>query len=100
VRIFHNSVWNWGIAAIEVWDSDTPSDPDIRCNVGPDLPGNVAATADLYVDAAAGDLRLRPGAAGVDACAWPGLVDADIDGTPRGAAPDMGAYERAAASGG
>lgn len=100
VRIFHNSVWNWGIAAIEVWDSDTPADPDIRCNVGPDLPGNVAATADLYVDAAAGDLRLRPGAAGVDACASPGLVDVDIEGTPRDAAPDMGAYERTVASGG
>jgi hypothetical protein len=98
VRIFHNSVWNWGIAAIEVWESDTPADPDIRCNVGPDLPGNLAATAELYVDAGGGDLRLQPGAAGIDACASPGLVEVDIEGTPRDAAPDMGAYERTAAA--
>lgn len=101
VRIFHNSVWNWGIAAIEVWESDTPADPDIRCNVGPDLPGNVVATEDLYVDAADGDLRLRSSAtAAIDACPLPRLAESDIDGTPRDDAPDMGAFEFARADGG
>jgi hypothetical protein len=94
VRIHHNTVWNWGLVAIEAWVTGNPADADIRNNIGPDLPGNVAATAELFVDAAAGDFRLRPTAAAAIGTAAPiDGVTTDIEGTPRGATPDMGAYQ-------
>lgn len=56
----------------------------------------LAAAADLFVDLAAGDVHLRADAPAIDAGVDVGVA-LDADGAPRsqGAAPDLGAYERA-----
>ena len=55
-----------------------------------------AAAADLFVDLDGGDVHLRDGAPAIDAGVDAGVA-LDADGAPRwqGAAPDLGAYERA-----
>jgi hypothetical protein len=56
----------------------------------------LAAAAELFVDLDAGDVHLRPGAPAIDAGVDVGVA-LDAEGAPRlqGAAPDLGAYERA-----
>jgi hypothetical protein len=47
----------------------------------------------LFVDAAADDYHLQVGSPCIDAGTAAGAPTADIEGTPRGGDPDMGAYE-------
>ena len=54
--------------------------------------GNIFADP-LFVDAVNGDYRLGVGSPCVDTGTPAGAPAADIEGTPRDAAPDMGAYE-------
>ena len=54
--------------------------------------GNINADP-LFVDAANGDYRLGVGSPCIDKGTSTGTPAVDIEGTPRDAAPDMGAYE-------
>ncbi|MEA3396262.1 MAG: Ig-like domain-containing protein, partial [Chloroflexota bacterium] len=54
--------------------------------------GNLDA-APLFMDAANGDYHLQGNSPAIDAGTPAGAPPADLDGTPRDAAPDMGAYE-------
>ncbi|MFD1233795.1 right-handed parallel beta-helix repeat-containing protein [Pseudonocardia benzenivorans] len=62
---------------------------------GTSLGANVVTGVLRFVNAAAGDLRLAPGSAGVDAGSAQGAPATDITGAPRpsGAGFDLGAYE-------
>jgi hypothetical protein len=55
---------------------------------------NMAADAAMFADADAGDLHLVDGAAAIDAADTAHAPADDIDGAPRGSAPDIGADER------
>jgi uncharacterized SAM-binding protein YcdF (DUF218 family) len=58
--------------------------------------GNLPATAAMFLNAAAGDLHLVPGAAAIGrGINLKGLVPVDIDGESRHSPPDVGADERA-----
>lgn len=65
-----------------------------RDNAQADLQGNISDNPDTsqFVNAAANDLHLVPGAAAIDA-GVPTSVTEDIDGDPRDASPDVGADE-------
>jgi hypothetical protein len=54
--------------------------------------GNIDADP-LFVDAANGDYHLLSGSPAIDAGTPAGAPMHDLEGTPRDAAPDMGAYE-------
>jgi len=54
--------------------------------------GNISADP-VFVDAANGDYHLQVGSPCIDAGTPVGAPATDIEGTPRDAAPDMGAYE-------
>jgi sugar lactone lactonase YvrE len=54
--------------------------------------GNIDA-APLFVDAVNGDYHLQVGSPCIDAGTSVGAPATDLEGTPRDAAPDMGAYE-------
>jgi hypothetical protein len=54
--------------------------------------GNIDADP-MFADAASGDYHLGVGSPCIDAGTPAGAPAADVEGTPRDAAPDMGAYE-------
>jgi hypothetical protein len=112
VKVYHNTVYAGdGFSSI---DTRFPnSNPLIKNNLvslpmtvrdggRPSMEGNVdSASADMFVDAATGDLRLRATATqaidrGVDV---PGDVPDDVSGHARDAMPDLGAHEYVAGTG-
>jgi predicted GH43/DUF377 family glycosyl hydrolase len=71
----HNVFWG------NAWISDVPTGTgDIEVNP-------------LFVDAASGDFHLQAGSPCINAGTSTGAPAVDIEGTPRGATPDIGAYE-------
>jgi hypothetical protein len=112
VKVYHNTVYAGdGFSSI---DARFPnSNPLIKNNLvslrmtvrdggRPSMEGNVdSASADMFVDAATGDLRLRAAATqaidrGVDVR---GDVPDDVSGHARDATPDLGAHEYVAGTG-
>jgi hypothetical protein len=91
VLLYHNTLFDNGSGPLGLFDGVTP---DARNNLGPDLPGDMAASAEMFVDAAAGDFHLAAGSAPIDAGSDVGIT-VDLEGTPRpqGGGFDMGAYE-------
>jgi len=89
-----------------LWGNDGPAyscdvDPAssnctvVHSDVEGDVPpgtGNISEDP-LFVDAANGDYHLQVGSPCIDAGTPVGAPTHDIEGTPRDAAPDMGAYE-------
>jgi hypothetical protein len=60
----------------------------------PTASGNIEVNEDAYLDFAAGDFRPAPGSPLIDAGLATDAVPAtDIEGNPRDASPDIGAYE-------
>jgi hypothetical protein len=77
ITIDHNDVWDNGWANyvnVIAGTGDISADP-------------------LFVDVANGDYHLQAGSPCIDAGTSVGAPTHDIEGTPRDAAPDMGAYE-------
>lgn len=95
VRIFNNTIFNAGLVPIEVREGENNADVELVNNIGSSVDGNIAASADLFVDAEGGDFRLREGSPAIDAGVEIAEVPDDRDGTPRpqGAGWDLGAYE-------
>jgi hypothetical protein len=91
VMLYHNTLFGNGSGELGLFDGVTP---DARNNLGTDLPGNMAASEEMFVNAAGGDFHLVPGAAAIDAGSDAGITY-DLEGTPRpqGGGFDMGAYE-------
>jgi hypothetical protein len=99
--IFHNTIDLVSSHAVQVQDGDA----DIRNNIGPDTPDNLAASAELFVSTVDGqeDYHLVPGAAAIDVGVdLTAEVPTDLDGVSRpvGVAPDLGAYEYHEGAGG
>lgn len=71
-----------------------------QATTGQDVHSVIAAPAALFLDPAANDYHLKPGAPGLDAGTTLAGVTEDIDGVvrPSGAGVDIGAYEAAAAA--
>jgi hypothetical protein len=92
VKVFHNTMLGNGSGALGIFDGAAP---DVRNNLGPTTVDNLAASADLFVQASAGDFHLKPGSAAIDKGSDVG-VSTDLEGTarPQGAGFDYGAYER------
>jgi hypothetical protein len=99
-RIYHNTIDLPPARAVVVSDRVSV---DVRNNIGPGSAGNIAARDGFFLSKAAGDYRLAPGGAPIDAGAdATALVPHDIEGRSRSgdAAPDMGAYEFGAGAAG
>jgi hypothetical protein len=81
----HNLVWDWE-GKVNAWE---PTGLFL-----PDVDGNIEADP-MFVDLAAGDLRLSEGSAAIDAGMELEEVTTDIDSVarPQGDAYDIGAYE-------
>jgi len=110
VTVAGNSVSNFPVLAGEgiwtvtntiVWSNTAPGD---MLGLGTfsvsysDIEGGWTGTGNLdadpqFVDAANGDYHLGVGSPCIDKGTSAGAPAADIEGTPRDAAPDMGAYE-------
>jgi hypothetical protein len=93
---------NWTVTNTIVWGNTTPGD---MLGLGTfsvsysDIEGGWTGTDNIdadpmFVDAAGGDYHLGVGSPCIDKGTPVGAPPADIEGTPRDAAPDMGAYER------
>ncbi len=95
VRIYNNSVFNAGMTEIEIREGDNPADAQLVNNIGSTVDGNIVSSADLFVDAEGGDLRLVEGSAAIDAGVEVADVPDDRDGVarPQGGGWDLGAYE-------
>ncbi len=95
VQIYNNTIFNAGLVPIEIRKGDNNADAELVNNIGSTVAGNIASSADLFVDAEAGDFRLREGSAAIDAGVELDEVPDDRDGVarPQGGAWDMGAYE-------
>ena len=91
VKVFHNTMLGNGSGALGLFDGVAP---DVRNNLGPTSADNLAATADLFVQASSGDFHLKPGSAAIDKGQDVGVAT-DLEGTPRpqGSGYDYGAYE-------
>lgn len=90
--IYHNTVEMVTDSAIVASKADT----DIKNNIGPDSPGNLAFNIEWFVkpEGAVRDFDLVDGAAPIDSGSDLRLVvPKDIDNTPRDEKPDMGAFE-------
>ena len=72
---------------------------NIVVGLGSTLDGNIAASAELFVDAEGGDFHLVAGSAAIDAGVEVAEVADDRDGLarPQGGAWDLGAFEADAA---
>lgn len=107
-KVLHNTVfstaapfsaieWRFANTSATLLNNLTSHRQIARDGATADARGNVeTAVPALFVDAAAGDLHLAPTAAAAIAkgVAVPaGQCDADLDGDPRGATPDVGADE-------
>jgi parallel beta-helix repeat protein len=103
VQIFYNTIYRNGRAAVRAV-SGAVSESAVRNNVAyrnplPQIPGMTVVgnltTNPRFVDLAAGDVRLRPGSVAIDAGSTANAPATDFAGVarPRGAAPDLGAYE-------
>ncbi len=95
VQIYNNTIFDAGLVPIEIRVGENNADAELVNNIGSTVDGNMAASADLFVDAEAGDFRLREGSAAIDAGVELDEVPDDRDGVvrPQGGAWDMGAYE-------
>lgn len=95
VRIYNNTVYNGGSRGDIV---DETGKADIRNNIGSSRSGNITSSSSLFVNAAAGDLRLRSSAsAAIDRGSNLSLVAIDMTGKARGDGGDtydMGAYDQ------
>jgi hypothetical protein len=91
-RIFHNTIDLPSSRAVVNFGATA----DIRNNIGPNTPNNLATSPTLFLNQAGADYRLATGSLAINAGqALSGSVPTDILGTQRpiGHAPDMGAYE-------
>jgi hypothetical protein len=92
-RIYHNTI---DLPSSRAVVSSGGAQVDIRNNIGPSSKHNVAAQDAYFVGKAAGDYRLAPGSAPIDAGVdLMATVGEDIDGGSRSnnPPPDLGAYE-------
>jgi hypothetical protein len=92
VKVFHNTMLGNGSGELGIFDGATP---DVENNLGPTSADNLASSADLFVQASAGDFHLKPGSAAIDQGSDVGIAT-DLEGTsrPQGPGFDYGAYER------
>ncbi len=103
IKVFHNTCWNNG-DSINWWGPNNNSDmPDtvvanniftdeVRLGKGAEAHHNYRKKNPGFVNAEAGDFRLRPDSPCIDA----GVPVQDIPGKATGEAPDLGARERGA----
>jgi hypothetical protein len=99
-RVYHNTIDLPKSRAVVV---SGRASVDIRNNIGPNSTSNMAAHKDLFVNNSAGDYRLAPGSAPIDAGVnLTATVPQDIEGGSRTGnnRPDLGAYEYGASSDG
>ena len=92
--VYHNTID--APSSTAVVNSDT--DLDIKNNIGPDLPHNIATSDAYYEDKAAANYRVTSGTAPINAGTdLTDIVPVDIEGTSRivNSPPDLGAYETA-----
>jgi parallel beta-helix repeat protein len=91
-KIYHNTV-DVPVARAIVTNGGTT---DVRNNIGPSTPQNMATSDSFYVNKAAFDYHLKAGAPPVNIGAdLRSTVPSDKDGTSRDTQPDIGAYEYA-----
>lgn len=91
-KIYHNTIDLPGSRAV-ILNAGTV---DIRNNIGPATPNNIATSSAYYVNKSGADYHLAAGSAPINAGAdLTSIVATDIDGTSRltNSSPDLGAYE-------
>lgn len=95
VRIYNNTIFGAGLTPLEIREGEFAGIGEVINNIGPDTEGNIAATREMFVDAAAGDFRLVDGSSAIDAGVAVEVVSTDIEGRsrPLGATWDLGAHE-------
>jgi hypothetical protein len=98
-RIYHNTIDLPDSRAVVASEGALV---DIRNNIGPSSTNNIATQSAFFANKAVGDYRLAAGSAPIDAGVnLAATVPEDIEGGSRSAsAPDLGAYEFRAGSGG
>jgi hypothetical protein len=90
-RIYHNTI---DLPASRAVVSSGGVPADIRNNIGPSSASNIAAQSAIFVNKGAGDYRLAPGSAAINAGEdLTATVRQDIAGSSRPPRPDLGAYE-------
>jgi hypothetical protein len=93
---FHNTIYNVQQAGKNPiqFDSDATG-YDVRHNLGPSTTNNLAANANMFVNPAGGNFKLKAGSTAIDLAAVYGSVTTDIlqITRPKGATVDYGAYE-------
>jgi len=92
-RVYHNTIDLPDFRAVV---SSRGGSVDIRNNIGPSSPSNMASHSAFFVNRAGADYRLAPGSAPIDAGVnLIATVPQDIEGGSRSnnPAPDLGAFE-------